>query len=214
MCDDAREQAGELLRVRLTLGEGTRFGMHLNDANTVVRLDASGLAAAEGTLQPGDRVVGVDGVSTDGRLVRDLLRSDGTIRPDGSLVQDGRAVLFLARRPSAGAAAAAPIPAGAPQPPGAGLEAHQPQAASMPYGDGSSGRVGAVHAATDWLRSRFAPQRNTEAEWAGGGGTSVPLGGGAAGRRPRHFPPAAPAPPAPPPPRVFPRPSSPREQSG
>ena len=75
--------------VRLTICPGARFGLHLNDANRVVRLDADGLAAADGKLQPGDTILSVNGV------------------------QDGRTVVFQAAR----AAEQAPPPAdGAPPP--------------------------------------------------------------------------------------------------
>jgi hypothetical protein len=207
--------------VRLTLGEGTRFGMHLNDANTVVRLDATGLAAAEGTLRPGDQVVSVNGASTEGgRLVRDLLRSDGTIRPDGSLRQDGYTVTLFARRP-----AATPSPTGALLPPTHGLAVPPapPESAALSHGGGASGpggRGGAVHAATDWLRSRFAAEgpRDAEKGLGGGAGGGLPLGAaGAAEGRPRCFPvppPTMPPPPSFPPPRVFPGPSCPREHPG
>ena len=99
--------------VRLTICPGARFGLHLNDANRVVRLDADGLAAADGKLQPGDTILSVNGVSVArGAKVVDVLKRDGTLRADGGL-QDGRTVVFQAAR----AAEQAPPPAdGAPPP--------------------------------------------------------------------------------------------------
>ena len=45
---------------------GRRLGVHLNDWNTIVHIDAGQLAHEEGTLRVGDRIIGVNGVSADG----------------------------------------------------------------------------------------------------------------------------------------------------
>lgn len=157
-----------LLRVSLSLVAGTRFGMHLNDFNTVVRLDAGGLAATEGTLRTGDQIVSVNGASTTGGLlVRDLLKRDGTIRQDGTLRQDGRDVILLARRAPA---------ADSPPPPARGADLQRqvqqdlqrqlaqraaagsttaPRSGSTTAPRSTGAPPHAMAAASDWLRSRL-----------------------------------------------------------
>ena len=53
---------------------GQKLGLHLNDWNVILQIDPGLQAHVDGTLRVGDRIVGVNDMSADGILLKDLIR--------------------------------------------------------------------------------------------------------------------------------------------
>ena len=73
---DRANGTAAVLVAQFRLGE-QKLGLHLNDANVVLRVDDGGLAYAEGTLRIGDKITEVNGEPTGGVAVKELLRGAG-----------------------------------------------------------------------------------------------------------------------------------------
>ena len=95
------------LELRFDLAGGKMIGLHLDEDNVVLKLDDGGLAAKDGRVRAGDRVVAVDGTSLDGRHIKSFVRGGqqvalrvrrGAPRPPSVSAPDDDATLVSPRR--------------------------------------------------------------------------------------------------------------------
>ena len=95
------------LELRFDLAGGKMIGLHLDEDNVVLKLDDGGLAAKDGRVKAGDRVVAVDGTSLDGRHIKSFVRGGqqvalrvrrGAPRPPSVSAPDDDATLVSPRR--------------------------------------------------------------------------------------------------------------------
>ena len=95
------------LELRFDLAGGKMIGLHLDEDNVVLKLDDGGLAAKDGRVRAGDRVVAVDGTSLDGRHNKSFVRGGqqvalrvrrGAPRPPSVSAPDDDATLVSPRR--------------------------------------------------------------------------------------------------------------------
>ena len=57
-----------------SMQQGRRLGVSLNDMNVIMYMDPMGIAAEEGTMRVGDRIIAINNTSSDGIAIKDLLK--------------------------------------------------------------------------------------------------------------------------------------------